>query len=160
MCLLPSNRMCRSDVTQNGQCLHTLFGLGRCLSENRGQGLKNDPSGDDIDLLIFFYPVPADASTLLGTNRKPGADDGKPAKTPTKLTQDDFKTTYMGKSEQDKDRNSAGSGNDQYEVVDTSYVCIRLKQKWLVFFTVPAPMEGCVDNLEFWGKASKKFPFV
>lgn len=78
-----------------------------------------------------------DASTLLGTNRKPGADDGKPTsgnsvKTPTKLTQDDFKTVYVGKSNQENDasaRNSAGSGNDRYEVVDTSYVCIRLKQK-------------------------------
>lgn len=57
-------------------------------------------------------------------------------KTSTKLTQDDFKITYMSKitPEEDKygqkkEKTKDDTDNDNYEVVDTSYVCIRLKEK-------------------------------
>ncbi|CAI6345551.1 unnamed protein product [Macrosiphum euphorbiae] len=82
-----------------------------------------------------------DATTLLGTNRKTDSDDIKSTnpKTSTKLTQDDFKTIYVSKitpeeekygqkKEKTKDKMD-DTDNDNYEVVDTSYVCIRLKDK-------------------------------
>jgi len=60
-------------------------------------------------------------------------------KTLTKLTQDDFKTTYVSKitpeeekfgqkKEMTKDKMD-DTDDDNYEVVDTSYICIRLKEK-------------------------------
>lgn len=83
-----------------------------------------------------------DATTLLGTNRKPGSDETKSTNTnnkSSKLTRDDFKTIYVSKVAADEEKdvprkeNSKNKvpdeDNDQYEVVDTSYVCIRLKQK-------------------------------
>jgi hypothetical protein len=77
---------------------------------------------------------------LLGTNRKTDSEDNKSANgKPTKLTQDDFKVTYVSKlapgeekdgqkKEKTKDKMN-DTDNDNYEVVDTSYVCIRLKEK-------------------------------
>lgn len=61
------------------------------------------------------------------------------AKAATKLTQDDFKTIYASKNTPDEEKDEQKKektknkmddpDNDQYEVVDTSYVCIRLKNK-------------------------------
>jgi len=60
-------------------------------------------------------------------------------KASTKLTQDDFKTVYASKiiPEEEKEVSDKVTtknkmvelDNDQYEVVDSTYVCIRLKQK-------------------------------
>jgi len=57
-------------------------------------------------------------------------------KTSTKLTQDDFKTIYVSKITPEeekygkkKEKTKDDIDNDNYEVVDTSYVCIRLKEK-------------------------------
>lgn len=78
---------------------------------------------------------------MLGTNRKTDSEDDKSTngKMSTKLTQDDFQTIYVSKiaPEEEKDvpkkqtaRNRmTAADNDKYEVVDTSYVCVRLKQK-------------------------------
>lgn len=78
---------------------------------------------------------------MLGTNRKLVSEDAKSqnAKESTKLTQEDFKTTYVSKIAPEKnndvlkketDKNKmVDLANDQYEVVDTSYVYIQLKQK-------------------------------
>ncbi|XP_015363524.1 PREDICTED: receptor-type tyrosine-protein phosphatase N2 isoform X3 [Diuraphis noxia] len=96
---------------------------------------ENEPkSTEDITKTV-------DATTLLGTNRKMNSDDNKStnSKTSTKLTQDDFKTTYVSKitpeeekygqkKEKTQDKMN-DTDNDNYEVVDTSYVCIRLKEK-------------------------------
>jgi len=59
---------------------------------------------------------------LLGTNRKTDSEDTKTTngKTTKKLTADDFKIDVMNKQKEE---------NDNYEVVDTSYICIRLKDK-------------------------------
>lgn len=94
-------------------------------------------------IFIFIF---ADATTLLGTNRKTDSGDTKSAdtKVPTKLTQDDFKTVYVSKiapeeekDAQRKEKNKAVDlDDDQYEVVDTSYVYIKLKQKWIGFFFI------------------------
>lgn len=78
---------------------------------------------------------------MLGTNRKMDSEDIKSTnpKTSSKLTQDDFKTIYVSKitpeeekhgqkNEKTKDKMD-DTDNDNYEVVDTSYVCIRLKEK-------------------------------
>lgn len=78
---------------------------------------------------------------MLGTNRKADSENIKSTnpKTSSKFTQDDFKTIYVGKNtpeeekygqkkEKTKDKID-DTDNDNYEVVDTSYVCIRLKQK-------------------------------
>lgn len=83
----------------------------------------------------------------MGTNRKTDSDDTKSTdtKVPTKLTQDDFKTVYVSKiapqeekDAQRKEKNKIDDfDNDQYEVVDTSYVYIRLKQKWVDFIFSP-----------------------
>lgn len=81
-----------------------------------------------------------DATTLLGTNRKSDSEETKSTnnRSPTKLTQEDFKTIYVNKiapddekqvPKKEKSKNKMNLDNDQYEVVDTSYVCIRLKQK-------------------------------
>ncbi|KAL4119796.1 hypothetical protein QTP88_012564 [Uroleucon formosanum] len=82
-----------------------------------------------------------DATTLLGTNRKADSENIKSTnpKTSTNFTQGDFKTIYVSKNtpeeekygqkkEKTKDKID-DTDNDNYEVVDTSYVCIRLKQK-------------------------------
>lgn len=77
---------------------------------------------------------------MLGTNRKPDPGETKSSnnnKASSKLTQDDFKTVYVSKitpdAENDDHRKENPKNkdvdNDQYEVVDTSYVCIKLKQK-------------------------------
>lgn len=76
-----------------------------------------------------------DATTLLGTNRKTDLE----GKLSMKLTQDDFKTVYASKvlPEEEKDGSNkevtknkmVELNNDHYEVVDSTYVCIRLKQK-------------------------------
>lgn len=76
---------------------------------------------------------------MLGTNRKTDSDDTKltDTKVPSKLTQDDFKTIYVSKiaPEEEKDvqrkekNKMVDLDDDQYEVVDTSYVYIKLKQK-------------------------------
>jgi len=90
---------------------------------------------------MIYFLIVADATTLLGTNRKMNSEDIKPTdpKTSTKLTEDDFKTIYVSKitpeeekygqkKEKTKDKMD-DTDNDNYEVVDTSYVCIRLKDK-------------------------------
>jgi len=78
---------------------------------------------------------------LLGTNRKTNSEDTKSTnhKATTKLTEDYFKTTYFDditpekeqkdgqKKENKKDK--MDTDNDHYEVVDTSYICIKLKEK-------------------------------
>lgn len=88
---------------------------------------------------LFLLFIFVDASTLLGTNRKTDLDDTKStdAKVPTKLTQDDFKTIYVSKIAPEEEKDAQGKdknkmvdlNDDQYEVVDTSYVYIKLKQK-------------------------------
>lgn len=78
---------------------------------------------------------------MLGTNRKADSENIKSTnpKTSTNFTQGDFKTIYVSKNtpeeekygqkkEKTKDKID-DTDNDNYEVVDTSYVCIRLKQK-------------------------------
>lgn len=81
-----------------------------------------------------------DATTLLGTNRKMNSENKISAdtKTSTKLTRDDFKTVYASKiipeEKEVADKVTTKNkivelDNDQYEVVDSTYVCIRLKQK-------------------------------
>lgn len=71
-------------------------------------------------LFKFFFLL--DATTLLGTNRKTDLENTKPTngKTTKKITPDDFKIDVMNKQKEE---------NDNYEVVDTSYICIRLKDK-------------------------------
>lgn len=56
---------------------------------------------------------------------------------PMKLTEDDFKTTYVSKISPAEEKEVLSKvknkmvdlDNDQYEVVDTSYVSIQLKQR-------------------------------
>ncbi|XP_025411109.1 receptor-type tyrosine-protein phosphatase N2 isoform X2 [Sipha flava] len=88
-------------------------------------------------------PKTVDATTLLGTNRKSDSEETKSTNTnnkaSSKLTQDDFKTVYISKiapgEEKDIQRKENSKNkmldvdNDQYEVVDTSYVSIQIKQK-------------------------------
>jgi len=60
-------------------------------------------------------------------------------KTSKKLTQDDFKTIFVSKITPEEEKHGQKNENtkdktddtddDNYEVVDTSYVCIRLKEK-------------------------------
>lgn len=87
---------------------------------------------------IFFF---VDATTLLGTNRKTESEDIKSTdtKAPKKLTQDDFKTVYVSKISPAEEKEVSNKepiknkmidlDNDQYEVVDTSYVTVHLKHK-------------------------------
>jgi len=89
----------------------------------------------------FLFLYFTDATTLLGTNRKLDSEDKTSAdtKTSTKLTQDDFKTVYTSKIIPNEEKDVSGKeiakskmvelDNDPYEVVDSTYVCIRLKQK-------------------------------
>uniref|UniRef100_A0A2S2PF96 Receptor-type tyrosine-protein phosphatase N2 n=1 Tax=Schizaphis graminum TaxID=13262 RepID=A0A2S2PF96_SCHGA len=99
--------------------------------------VKNDDGNEPKSAEDLTKTV--DATTLLGTNRKTDSEDNKPANgKPIKLTQDDFKVIYASKltpeekdgqkKEKTKDKMN-DTDNDNYEVVDTSYVCIRLKDK-------------------------------
>lgn len=85
---------------------------------------------------IFFV----DATTLLGTNRKLESEDSDSGenKKPKKLTQNDFKTIYVSKITPEKsntlDEKESKSKllnlpNDHYDVVDTSYVYVKIKEK-------------------------------
>lgn len=87
---------------------------------------------------IYF----ADATTLLGTNRKSESDDTKStnSKVATKLTKDDFKTVYFNKITSDEQFNQRKEtnkdkvvdlANDQYEVVASSYICVKINKKWI-----------------------------
>lgn len=83
----------------------------------------------------------ADATTLLGTNRKADSEEAKPTNNnaPKKFSQGDFEVNYVSKiapeKENDVRRKYAAKNkmvdlaNDQYEVVDTSYAFVQLKQK-------------------------------
>lgn len=86
---------------------------------------------------IFFIIISSDATTLLGTSRKikPESTEHVNNKGPTK--QDDFKTVYAPKTlpEVDKEtpKNKLSDINEQYKVVDSTYVYIRLKHKLVIF---------------------------
>lgn len=98
----------RLDVKKPGP----FFKLNNYVKNDEGSDSKPD---DDITKTV-------DATTLLGTNRKTDSEDTKPTngKTTKKITADDFKIDVMNKQKEE---------NDNYEVVDTSYICIRLKDK-------------------------------
>ncbi|KAE9544527.1 hypothetical protein AGLY_000068, partial [Aphis glycines] len=98
----------RLDVKKPGP----FFKLNNYVKNDEGSDPKPD---DDITKTV-------DATTLLGTNRKTDSEDTKATngKTTKKITADDFKIDVMNKQKEE---------NDNYEVVDTSYICIRLKDK-------------------------------
>lgn len=88
----------------------------------------------NTNIIITF--ISTDATTLLGTNRKSELDNKKSnnPKIVGKLTKDDFKTVYFDnivaedKLNPKKDK-SVDLTNDQYEVVDSSYICIRIDKE-------------------------------
>ncbi|XP_050543023.1 receptor-type tyrosine-protein phosphatase N2 [Daktulosphaira vitifoliae] len=87
--------------------------------------------GEDITKTV-------DASTLLGTIRKSGFDDDDKPKENRELvksTQNDFKTVYYSKIAPDKINSINQKENkpkliddDHYDIVDTSYVYIQIKE--------------------------------
>lgn len=76
----------------------------------------------------------------MGTNQKISSEDRKANnKGSMKLSQDDFKTTFVSKMTPSEDKDGPKKDanknklvyidDDQYEVVDTSYIDVRLVQK-------------------------------